>query len=81
MPAMTYAQMFEMVETTIRHQSHQKFFKDGSARRAALAGLRQQEAGCGQEAIIDAVCDSLNKDSHICYFDDPCDAWRPDLTS
>ena len=70
----TYREFYEMAETTIRHQSH-KFFKDGSSRRAALKALKTQNVGCGIEAIIDALADSLNNDSHVCYFDDPCDDW------
>ena len=70
----TYKDFYEIAETTIRHQSH-KFFKDGSAQRAAFTALGAQDAGCDVEAIIDAISNSLNNDSHICYFDDPCDAW------
>jgi hypothetical protein len=67
-----YRAFYEIADTSTRNSYH-KFFKDGAARRAALAAVRAQDAGGGREAIIDALADSLNRDSHICYFDDPCD--------
>lgn len=71
----SYANLLEMVETTVRHQSSMYFFKDGAAERAAKLALYVQDHGGGIEAIIDSVEMSLKADSHICYFDDPCDAW------
>jgi hypothetical protein len=68
-----YHSLYNMVETTIRFKESNTFFRDGAARRATLAGLEVMEEG--QDAIIDAVADSLNRDSHVCLFDDPCDAW------
>lgn len=72
---MTYRGFYNICATTIDYQSRYKFFRDGAARRAALAAMRAQEAGCGREVVIDALAGSLEQDSHVCYFDDPCDAF------
>jgi hypothetical protein len=70
-----YAQFFNLAAETIRHLSRERFFRDGSSRRAALAAFKAQEAGYGIEVILDVMSDSLDNDSTIFLFDDPCDAW------
>jgi hypothetical protein len=67
--------LLKMAEVTIRHRSYLGFFREGAAERAAKAALDVAENGCGQEAIIDAMAASLNRDFHVCLFDDPCDVW------
>jgi hypothetical protein len=71
----TYLEWYSMAETAIRHYESYKFFQDGAAREAALAAVLAQEKGCSAEATLSEFCRVFESKGHVCYFDDPCDAW------